>query len=494
MSSAAPTARDVDTAYAYRKLPLLAIRESKLNPRTHFHKEGLEELAASIKQLGVLTPLLVRPVGDRYEIAAGHRRFRSAKMAGLEFVPCIVRDLTDVELLEILVVENNQRENVHPLEEGAGYKALLDLGAYSVEGLAQKIGRSRIYVYDRLKLLELGRAGRDLFLSDRISFAHARLISRLPEEDQAKVIGETPANPEFFPAGGLFELDDAEAGADEPAAMKTRSVREVSEWIDENCRIDPQAENLEELFPETASAIDAAAEKEEKVVRITRLYQLPPTARGGDPVLTERSWKRADGKKDVSFHGQDNYKSKVCEVAVTGVIVIGPGRGDSLKVCVDKDCNTHWGAEQREKAKRANAGDSFAKQDAARAAKYKAEAEKADRERLAWSKAGPELLELLGEKVAAAKGLGQVGELVFTQIVERLTPSERAAARDAAPKGKTAEALLKQSAVGVLAGLCFDGYNGPRRLPKVAKAFGVDVAAIIKKHTAPAPAKKAAAK
>jgi len=103
----------------YQVVPLADLHESKRNPRKHFNAEALAELAASIAAKGVLTPLLVRPNAAGYEIAAGHRRYRAAKAAGVDQVPAIVREMTDTEFLEILTIENLQREDVHPLEEAS---------------------------------------------------------------------------------------------------------------------------------------------------------------------------------------------------------------------------------------------------------------------------------------------------------------------------------------------------------------------------------------
>lgn len=168
-------------------IPLHLIRESPSNPRKVFN--GLDELAESIRQKGLLQPVLVRPASDgRFEIIAGARRLRAARMAGLEELNAIVRDLDDAQVLECQVIENNQREDVHPLEEAVGFAQLRDVHGYSVETIAEKIGRSKGYVYQRIKLAELGEPGRDAFLAGKIIAATALLLARVPTAQQPEVL------------------------------------------------------------------------------------------------------------------------------------------------------------------------------------------------------------------------------------------------------------------------------------------------------------------
>jgi ParB/RepB/Spo0J family partition protein len=128
-------------------------------------------------------PIIARPSirgAGRYEIVAGERRFRAASAAGLTEIPAIVRDLTDAEALELQVIENNQRVDVHPLEEAEGYEALMQHAHYSVDDMAAKVGKSRAYVYARLKLLALCEAGRKALYEGTISASIALLLARIP--------------------------------------------------------------------------------------------------------------------------------------------------------------------------------------------------------------------------------------------------------------------------------------------------------------------------
>ena len=164
---------------------LVDIRISKTN-RKRFSQVKLDELAASVKAKGVAQPILLRPVeptGDepqRYEIVAGERRFRASIIAGLPTIPAMLRTLTDVEALELQILENLQRDDPHPLEEAEGYERLMLERNYDVDQLADKLNKSRSYVYGRLKLCALTTSVREQFLEDKFSAATALLIARIP--------------------------------------------------------------------------------------------------------------------------------------------------------------------------------------------------------------------------------------------------------------------------------------------------------------------------
>jgi len=169
--------------------PLEELRESPFNRRRAWG--DLEELAASFKELGVLQPLLARPVDDgkgragRLELVFGHRRYRAARMAGLESVPVNVREMTDEQVIEAQAIENLQRANVHPLDEAETYEQLLKIGR-TVDQIADRVGKSKAYVYGRLKLLTLGKDIRKAFLEDTLSSTAAFQLARLPVSVQAE--------------------------------------------------------------------------------------------------------------------------------------------------------------------------------------------------------------------------------------------------------------------------------------------------------------------
>jgi ParB/RepB/Spo0J family partition protein len=180
-------------------VPLECIRVSPTNPRKHFNEAQLAELAESIKQQGVAQPILVRPIPKderaapplHFEIVAGERRYRASKLAGMPSIPAIVRELDDAQALEIQVVENLQRADLHPLEEAEGYELLMKLHKYSAEQLADKVGKSKAYIYGRLKLCALEPDARKAFYAGKLTSSTALLVARIPVKQlQARAVGE----------------------------------------------------------------------------------------------------------------------------------------------------------------------------------------------------------------------------------------------------------------------------------------------------------------
>ena len=161
-----------------QNIPLKSIQESKTNPRRQFDEEKLAELAGNIRLHGVLQPILVRPFPDgepsQYELVAGARRYRASKLAGCETIPASVREFTDTQCLELQLIENLQRADVHELDEARGYAALMQLqpDTYTVETLAEKIGRSQKYVYARLRLMHLVDEIQEAFYTGKLTVAH----------------------------------------------------------------------------------------------------------------------------------------------------------------------------------------------------------------------------------------------------------------------------------------------------------------------------------
>lgn len=232
----------------HQYIPLAKLLPSPLNHRKHFDKAKMEELANSIRAQGVIQPILARPINgdDAFEVVAGERRFRAARMAELVDIPAVVRELTDAQALELQVIENGQRVDVHPLEEAEGYEALMkcrraDGTAYGADEIAAKVGKSRAYVYGRLKLLALGQAGRDAFHEGTLDASRALLLARIPvPELQDKALAEI-LQPQGF--------------NDEPM-----SYREAADHVQENymlqLRIAPFKTDDAELVPAAGACRD----------------------------------------------------------------------------------------------------------------------------------------------------------------------------------------------------------------------------------------------
>jgi ParB family chromosome partitioning protein len=171
-------ARLADSGSGGKRLPVEFIVANRANPRREFDAEQLEELTSSIREKGVMQPLLVRPTDDpnMFEIIAGERRWRAAQRAGLHDVPVIVREVDDREALELAIIENVQRVDLNPLEEAQGYGQLLDQFDYTQQDLAQVIGKSRSHVANTLRLLKLPQDVRDMLSRGELTAGHARTL------------------------------------------------------------------------------------------------------------------------------------------------------------------------------------------------------------------------------------------------------------------------------------------------------------------------------
>lgn len=164
-------------------VPVAQLRASQFQPRLKMDEAALAELAASVREKGVLQPILVRPVDGGYEIVAGERRFRAARQAGLITVPAVVRELSDRETLEIAIVENLQREDLNPMEEARAFKQLLDFDL-SQEKVAQAVGKSRSAIANTLRLLTLPESAQEALELGAITAGHARAILAQPQDDR----------------------------------------------------------------------------------------------------------------------------------------------------------------------------------------------------------------------------------------------------------------------------------------------------------------------
>ncbi len=175
-------------------LTLAALKPGKYQPRTRMSQEALAELADSIKARGVIQPILVRPLNaGQYEILAGERRWRAAKMAGLAEVPVIIRQVSDDAALAIGLIENIQREDLNAMEEAAGIQRLVNEFKLTHEEAAKAVGRSRSAVTNLLRLLELSKAVQDLVMEGQLDMGHARALLGLAKSRQVEIAGQVVA-------------------------------------------------------------------------------------------------------------------------------------------------------------------------------------------------------------------------------------------------------------------------------------------------------------
>jgi ParB family chromosome partitioning protein len=166
---------------AVRRIPCDRIDPNPHQPRREIDEEKLEELAASIRQHGVLQPVILRGAGERYQLVAGERRWRAAVRAGLDVVPGVVRDFDDAEMMEVALIENLQREDLNPLEEARAYQALIDGFGLSQEEVAQRLGRSRPAITNALRLLGLEPEIQAGVAQGRLTAGHARALLAAPD-------------------------------------------------------------------------------------------------------------------------------------------------------------------------------------------------------------------------------------------------------------------------------------------------------------------------
>jgi ParB family chromosome partitioning protein len=346
-------------------IPLAHIQESKTNPRRQFDESKLAELAENIRLHGVLQPVLVRPLPDGeegfFELVAGARRYRASKLAGRETIPATIRELTDTQCLELQLIENLQRADVHELDEARGYAALMQLQPdnYTVERLAEKIGRSEKYVYARLRLTHLVEEVQQAFYVGKLTVAHAIEIARLQPNDQRRALAE--CFPQYRTTAAVLKDKKAEAV----------TVRSLREWIEReihlditNAPFDAQDENLLPvagscaacpkrtgnnplLFPEVRQksiCTDRSCYRA-KVEALVQIRVKPLEESGEKPLRVSHApaWQVKKPQPDVLYEGQYRRiaKKEECPQTTPAVVVDGPEAGTVLHVCRDENCPVH---------------------------------------------------------------------------------------------------------------------------------------------------------
>ena len=214
-----------------REVPLDAIDVNPHQPRTEFEPGALEELSRSIKEDGVIQPILVRPSGDRYMLVAGERRMRAARAAGLTAIPAVVRDIEDDRLLEIALVENIQREDLNPIEVAVALQRLAQTAQLSHEELAQRTGKDRSTITNLLRLLRLPADIQTLVADKQLSMGHARALLALQEEEQQREVAQRIVD-------------------------KGMSVRQVEQLVRQMLEPQPQPKEPEPPDPNVAAAVE----------------------------------------------------------------------------------------------------------------------------------------------------------------------------------------------------------------------------------------------
>lgn len=224
-------------------LPIASIVTNPDQPRKSFDETQLSELSDSIKQNGVLQPILVRKKGDKYEIVAGERRYQASKLAGLKEIPAIVREIDDAEVFQLALIENLQRSDLTPIEEAKGYRQLLDTKGLTQEGLARILSKSRSAIANTLRLMDLPQEVQDMMEEGQITAGHARAILAVPSEEgriklAQKVVAENLTVRQTENLAPLFSVTRDEIKPKNPAPQYfKRAARMLRQALDTTVKV-----------------------------------------------------------------------------------------------------------------------------------------------------------------------------------------------------------------------------------------------------------------
>ncbi|MDO5118888.1 MAG: ParB/RepB/Spo0J family partition protein [Coriobacteriales bacterium] len=185
---------EISTTTPESTLPLSKLRTNKKQPRKYFDEEALAELEDSIRQHGILQPILVRKVGANYEIVAGERRYQAAKRAGVEEVPVIIRDITDDEVFQLALIENLQRADLNPIDEARGYRTLIMEKGLTQEEVGKLLSKSRSAIANTIRLLDLPEAVQDYMADGKLTAGHARAILAVAGDEGRLKLAEKVVN------------------------------------------------------------------------------------------------------------------------------------------------------------------------------------------------------------------------------------------------------------------------------------------------------------
>jgi ParB family chromosome partitioning protein len=236
-------------------------------PRLAFNQETLDELAASIREHGVLQPILVRPIGQNtYQLIAGERRWRASKQAGLETIPALIEDIDDDTALEISIIENLQREDISPLDEAAMYDRMVTEHGYSIRKLADKLGKDKGYVENRLRLADAPDEVRELVSLRKDTLSHAYELMKVQDPKRRRRLAEQVARGELT----LIKLRDKIEGRHPRASRGVDGVNGSEPTLDLHLNGDAEHGDVEELEEPSRIAEPQPAEEAEEPVRARR--------------------------------------------------------------------------------------------------------------------------------------------------------------------------------------------------------------------------------
>jgi len=343
----------------FQVLDIKKVFESPLNPRRSFNEKKMEELIESVKAKGILMPLLVRPTDDgRYEIAAGHRRYRAAIKLKLTKVPIVIREMIDSDFLEVLAIENLQREDIEPLDEAQGYRTLMEKTNYDVAAIAGKVGKSASYIYQRMKLLDLIPEAQEQLAKEKITAGHAILIARLQPNEQKECLEAIEKESDYGPG---------------------MSVRNLADYIERQIHLDLNSASFKKADPNLVPEAGPCTTCRKRTGFVPELFpEISKKDTCTDPTCFQKKVDAYMGQwihdksqdSDVSplrlsgnydsrtkkvpddpmkpipsqlYHVIKDTKKDGCSSAREGIITEGQDRGRVLNVCTDRKCKKHHG-------------------------------------------------------------------------------------------------------------------------------------------------------
>jgi ParB family chromosome partitioning protein len=352
MSTAISILQTSQIAADFRMVPTAAVFESKTNPRRQFGEAEMKELTDSVRQHGVLMPLLVRPkpqdgITEAFELIAGARRLRAAIAAALREVPVRVKEMSDAEVLRVQIIENLQRKDVHPLDEALGFRALMEHARCDVAEVAKTVSKSISYVYQRLKLADLIPDVQKAFSDGEISPGHAVQIARLQPKEQKQALHATlngwpsvRALSQYIQQHIHLNLDAAPFKKNDELLLKGVGA----------CTTCPKRTGANpDLFPDVErknTCTDPSCYKAKIEAHIR--FQIAESAAQGKP-LQKVSREYYAQKQGADVLTGDKYKvlegKKTCDHARRAIVIDGYEAGRLLTICATKSCKQHGPAE-----------------------------------------------------------------------------------------------------------------------------------------------------
>ena len=496
---------NTQTATEYRNLPLALLIPSKTNPRRVMEDDALLELAESIRVHGVLEPLIVRPIAERqFEVVAGGRRFLASKVAEKQDAPCSVRELTDAQVLEIQLVENLQRRDVHPLEEAQGFHALLQLEEpkYSIEQIAAKVGKTPSYVATRARLTELAPPAVEAFYAEEIGVGHALLLAKLQSAQQEQAL-----------ANCFREEWGGGAGKSKRILLP---VRHLQHWIEQNvllllkrapfnkrdAQLVPAAGSCVDcpkrtghnklLFVELSGGLDACTDPDcyaakleahvkTKVAAKPELVQISTAYKQqleGEKAIPRNKYVEIREEKPDTPEKAKWPEFKTCKYTTEAIVADGIDKGEMRKICTEPNCPVHRPKKQPVKAD----------------ASFKAEQEKRRREEALANAIGIRVLQTIVAAVPVRlmkRDLLFIAEQLFALLddkrLEMVTRNQGIRAKEGESTVKLLSAFVRKADEGTVGKLIVEAVillsartqpDGSRTLRAAAQVYGVDTEAI----------------